>query len=158
MTKKPGRPAISVTKKTIGRLEKDRKGRMALQGDSIIRDTITSQDDLGDEDDNPGDVSDEESSETGSVVGVEQVVLAEEEEWVQESWDPDYMPPQQRGKSGLPYSALFPIPFIVRAGTSSFVPPLAHDHVERRATNPFSANPNKRSRQPKPTRFPFSRS
>ena len=71
-TKKVGRPASSATKKSIGRLAKDRKGRKALGSDSTVTTRDQDRGHSSDEDDNPGDMdmsSDEEEGESEIELG-----------------------------------------------------------------------------------------
>jgi hypothetical protein len=86
------------------KIGKKRKGRlaMALGGSSwrqfcssAVSDTVASQDDPSDEDDNPGDayMSGEEEQTCPSLVA--KVGPTEEEECVQEIWDHDLMPPRE---------------------------------------------------------------
>jgi hypothetical protein len=83
-TKKVGRPASSVTKKSIGRLAKDRKGRKALGGDSTVgavgANQDQEQDHSSDEDDNPGDMdmSSDEEEEGESEIELEPTFEMEE--------------------------------------------------------------------------------
>lgn len=134
-TKKAGRPASSVTKKSIGRLAKDRKGRKALGGDSTVTNQDQDQDDSSDEDDNPGDMdmtSDEEEEEEGEseielgpTVETEQVgVGLAGDTQDPEAWKAGAMilcsdRKQEMERGIFRFSALFITLFIICVGASS---------------------------------------